>query len=46
MQAQSIDGVSVQVGETVGDLLQCSIGTEETNPLLLQYPEEEGMELM
>ena len=46
MQAQSIDGVSVQVGETVGDLLQRSIGTEETNPLLLQYPEEEGMELM
>ena len=46
VQAQSIDGVSVQVGETVGDLLQRSIGTEETNPLLLQYPEEEGMELV
>ena len=46
VRAQSSDAVSVRVGETVGDLLQRSIGTEETNPLLLQCPEEEGMELV
>ena len=46
VRARSSDAVSVRVGETVGDLLQRSIGTEETNPLLLQCPEEEGMELV
>ena len=46
VRARSSDTVSVRVGETVGDLLQRSIGTEVTNPLLFLCPEEEGMELM
>ena len=45
VQAQSSDGVSIHVYETVGGLLQRNVGTA-TNPLLLQCPKEEGMEVM